>query len=295
MAKKATSPASTSSTHRAALIIDGHNLLFACFCGMPDRIRSVSGAPIHAAYGFVGAVLRIIRRFTPRAVVVCFDAEEPNFRNVLAPSYKANRLPLADDKNPYSQLGDLKHALAWLDIPWLEIGGVEADDVIGTVARRLAKAHPVYIFSTDRDMYQLINNRTRVFSRVCGMDVEYGPNEILAKYKVRPAQFIDYKTLVGDTSDNIEGVRGIGPKTAARLLNAFGGISGILANLGALKPRIAIALRECQDRLVLNKQLVTIRTDVDNESVRRDFLYSARRDTSSVTARTVMRELRLMT
>jgi DNA polymerase-1 len=284
-----------SSTRHSALIIDGHNLLFACFCGMPDRIRSVTGAPIHAAYGFVGTLLRMLRRFNPRAVVVCFDAEEPNFRNVLAPSYKANRLPMADDQNPYSQLDDLKRALAWLDIPWLEIGGVEADDVIGTVARRLAKAHQVYISSTDRDMYQLINERTRVSSRVCGMDVEYGPNEILAKYKVRPAQFIDYKTLVGDTSDNIDGVRGIGPKTAATLLNTFGDISGILANLGALKPRIATVLRESQDRLVLNKQLVTIRTDVDNESLQRNFLYSARRDTNSLTARTVMRELQLMT
>jgi DNA polymerase-1 len=285
----------SSSTRRAALIIDGHNLLFACFCGMPDRIRSVRGAPIHAAYGFVGAVLRMLRRFKPRAVAVCFDAEEPNFRNVLAPSYKANRLPLADDKNPYSQLGDLKRALAWLDIPWLEIGGVEADDVIGTVARRLARAYQVYISSTDRDMYQLINERTRVFSRVCGMDVEYGPKEILAKYKVRPAQFIDYKTLVGDTSDNIEGVCGIGPKTAARLLNAFGDISGILANLGALNARIATALRESQDCLILNRQLVTIRTDVNDESLKRGFLYSAKRDTSSMTARTVMRELQLMT
>ena len=278
----------------AALIVDGHNLLFACYYGMPDRIRSVRGEPIHGTYGFIAALLKMIRRFEPRAMVVCFDAEEPNFRHALSPSYKANRALLPERGNPFSQLADIRRGLAWLKVPWLEIGGVEADDVMGTLGRRLAKTHRVYIASMDRDLFQLVDKRTRVYSRAWGIETEYGPKEIVAKYKVRPDQFVDYRTLVGDTSDNIAGVDGIGAKTAARLLKSFDDIPGILANLESLKPRIAAALEESRDRMELNKKLITIRTDVENELLEGDFSCSAKRYPAELSVRTVMRELGLM-
>src|ERR1039457_3842714 len=112
----------SSSTATSALIVDGHNLLFACYCGMPDRIRSVKGEPIHGTYGFIAVVLRMLRRFKPRAVAVCFDIEEPNFRNVLDPSYKANRRPFGGGPNPFSQLAYIKRGLEWLGVPGVEIG-----------------------------------------------------------------------------------------------------------------------------------------------------------------------------
>jgi 5'-3' exonuclease len=275
-----------------ALVIDGHNLLFACYYGMPDRIRSLSGVPIHGTYGFVAAVLRMIRRFEPHVIVVCFDAEEQSFRTGIDSSYKSNRP--AEDPAAFSQLVDIKRGLEYLNVRWLEIAGVEADDVMGTLARRLAKSHRVYIASTDHDMHQLIDERTYVFPLTRGMDSECGPEEIVARYGIRPAQFVDYKALVGDTSDNIRGVSGIGPKTASMLLNAFEDIPGILANLGALKARIATALVDSQDRIQLNKQLITIKTDVGDPLLEGDFSFSPPRDTDALSVRTVMRELGLM-
>ena len=283
-----------SSAAKSALIVDGHNLLCACYYGLPDRIRSVTGEPIHGTYGFVAAVLKMIRRFEPQALVVCFDAEEPNFRNALSPTYKANRTLLPERGNPFAQLPDIRRGLAWLKVPWLEIGGVEADDVMGTLARRLAKTHRVYIASMDRDLFQLVDKRTRVYSRAFGIETEYGPREIVARYKVRPDQFVDYRTLVGDASDNIEGVDGIGAKTAARLLKDFGDIPGIVANLGSLRPRIAAALAESRERMELSKQLITIRTDLENELLEGDFSFSTETCPGTLSVRTVMREIGLM-
>ena len=279
----------------AALVVDGHNLLFACYYGMPDRIRSVSGVPIHGTYGFIAALLKMIRRLEPDVIVVCFDAEEQSFRTGIDSSYKSDRQQSAEDLKPFFlQLVDVKRGLEHLDVRWLEIAGVEADDVIGTLARRLAKSHRVYIASTDHDMYQLIDERTYVFASTRGMHTEYGPEDIVAKYGVRPAQFVDYKALVGDTSDTIRGVSGIGPKTASMLLNAFEDVPGILANLGALKPRIAAALVESQDRTELNRQLITIKTDVENPLLEGDFSFSPQTDTGALSVRTIMRELGLM-
>lgn len=226
--------------------------------------------------------------------MVCFDAEEQNFRNTLSPSYKANRALLPERGNPFSQLADIRRGLGWLKVPWLEIGGVEADDVIGTMARRLAKTHRVYLASMDRDLFQLVDRRTCVYSRSRGMETEYGPKEIIAKYEVRPDQFVDYRTLVGDASDNIKGVDGIGAKTAARLLKSFGDIPGIVANRSVLRPRIAAALAESRERMELNKKLITIRTDVENDLLESDFSFSAERCPVDVSVRMVMREIGLM-
>jgi DNA polymerase-1 len=275
-----------------ALVADGHNLLFTCYCGMPDRIRSAGGVPIHGTYGFIAVLLKMIRRFEPRVIVVCFDAEEQSFRTSIDSSYKSNRP--AEDPAAFSQLVDVKRGLEYLNVPWLEIPGVEADDVMGTLARRLAESHRVYIASTDHDMYQLIDERTYVFPPTRGTDTEYGPEEIVAKYGVRPEQFVDWKVLVGDPSDNIRGVSGIGRKTASMLLNAFGDIPGILANLGSLRARTAEALVESQERIEVNRQLITIKTDVEAPLLEGDFSFSPRGDARSLSVRTIMRGLGLM-
>lgn len=283
-----------SSGTPKGLIIDGHNLLFACYYGMPDRIRSVTGVPIQAVYGFIAAMLKMIRRFEPRSVVVCFDAEEGNFRSALAPSYKSNRVQFEEGSSPFSQLSEIKRGLDFLKVPWLEISGVEADDIMGTVARRLSSSRRVYIASMDHDMYQLIDENTYVFSRARGADTEYGPAEIVAKYGIRPCQFVDYKTLVGDASDNIKGVPGVGAKTAVMLLNAFGDIPGIFANLKYLNPRIATALTESKERIEINKTLITIRTDVDDLLLKGTFSFEHLEDVIELSARTVMQQLGLM-
>lgn len=277
-----------------ALLIDGHNLLFASYFGMPDRIKSIDGKPIHGVYGFIAAVLKMIRRFEPRAIVVCFDAEQQNFRNQITSTYKSNRPQFGEGQNPFSQLADIKRGLSWLGVQWLEIDGVEADDIIGTLARKLSPTCHVYIASMDHDMYQLIDERTYVFSRARGLEIEYGSDEIFAKYGVRPTQFVDFKALVGDPSDAIKGVAGIGSKTAAALLGSFDSIEGIFANLGSIKPRLATALANDLERIKLNKQLITIRTDLQNPPLHNDFSFSRCDEVATLNVRLVMRALNLM-
>ena len=277
-----------------ALLIDGHNLLFASYFGMPDRIKSTDGKPIHGTYGFIAAVLNMIRRFDPDAIVVCFDAEQQNFRNQLSSTYKSNRPQFGESQNPFSQLADIKRGLSWLGVRWLEIDGVEADDIIGTLARKFSRDYRVYIASMDHDMYQLIDERIYVFSRARGMEMEYGPDEILAKYKVRPTQIVDYRALVGDPSDGIMWVTGIGSKTASLLLSSFDDIEGIFANLECIKPRIALALAKDRDSIELNRRLITIKTDVQNFLLDSDFTFPCHNEATVQNVRSVMRALDLM-
>lgn len=146
----------------------------------------------------------------------------------------------------------------------------------------------------DHDMYQLIDENIRAYSRARGVETEYGPAEIVAKYKIHPCQFVDYKTLVGDVSDDIRGVPGIGAKTAVMLLNAFGDMSGVFADLESLRPRIATALTESKERIEMNKTPLTIRTDVDDLLLDSTFSFQRLEGVIGLTARTVMKQLGLM-
>jgi DNA polymerase-1 len=282
------------SSRNVALIIDGHNLLFASYYGMPDRIRSLNGTSIHGVYGFIASVLKMIRRYDPAVIAVCFDAEEKTFRNALSTEYKGNRPLFTTGSNPFTQLGDIKRGLDLLGVAWLEIGGVEADDVMGSLARKLSTVYRVYIASMDHDLYQLIDQHVCIYSRARGTDTEHGPVEFTERYKITPSQFVDFKAMVGDTSDTIKGVPGVGVKTAAELLNRFGDMHGILSNLGDLKPRIAAALESAREQLVLNKRLITIRTDFEHTLLNRDFGFCHQSEVEIPNVRQILQRLGLM-
>lgn len=242
------------------LVVDGSNLLFQMFFGMPSKILGMSGKDVRGVVGFVGALLRIIRLTSPTHICVLFDGESHNPRVDLSLDYKANRpdwSEMSDEENPFTQEDDIYKAIDYLGIPRYVTEDCEADDIVAAYASNFPGE--VIISSQDSDFFQLISPRVKVLryrgdnSVIC--DCEYIKN----KLGVLPSQYADYKSLVGDSSDNIKGVRGIGPKTAAKLISDYGSLEGIINNIDSIeKPKIKEALLLDVNRLLLNQELITL-------------------------------------
>lgn len=212
------------------LIVDGHNLLFQMFFGMPSKIIGTQGCAIHGVIGFIGALNRLCDMYTPSHLLVMFDGEKNNPRKDILVEYKANRIDYSevpDDENPFTQLPYIYEALDYMGIRWAETTDCETDDVIAGYALEHGKECEVLISSFDSDYFQLINDRVKVI-RYRGQSTQLCDGKyICEKFGVTPERYLDYKCLVGDTSDNIPGIRGIGPKTAAKLINELGDIEAI--------------------------------------------------------------------
>ena len=212
------------------LIVDGHNLLFQMFFGMPSKIIGTQGCAIHGVIGFIGALNRLCDMYTPSHLLVMFDGEKNNPRKDILTEYKANRIDYSevpDDENPFTQLPYIYEALDYMGIRWAETTDCETDDVIAGYALEHGKECEVLISSFDSDYFQLINDRVKVI-RYRGQSTQLCDGKyICEKFGVTPERYLDYKCLVGDTSDNIPGIRGIGPKTAAKLINELGDIEAI--------------------------------------------------------------------
>ena len=242
------------------LIVDGSNLLFQMFYGMPARITGNGGRAIQGTLGFVGALLRIIRMTSPTHVAVLFDCETQNERTEMLPEYKATRPNYSEmppEETPFSQLPDVYAALDELGISHTEVEGCETDDVIAAYA--LKQDGEVVISSFDSDFFQLISDTVTILRYRGDNSVLCTPKYIREKLGITPEQYADFKSMVGDTADNIKGVRGIGPKTAAELLGKFGDLSGILKNVESIeKPSIRRAISESTERLILNYRLIRL-------------------------------------
>lgn len=242
------------------LIVDGSNLLFQMFYGMPSRIIGRNGKPIQGTLGFIGALLKTIRKVTPTHVIVVFDGEHPNDRIKIDSEYKANRVDyseITEEETPFSQLNDICIALNYLNIKYVETIDCEADDLIASYTSAYENLSEIIIMSFDSDFFQLINERVSILryrgekSYMC--DLEY----FMIKFGIHPKQYIDFKSLVGDSSDNIKGVHGIGPKTAGKLLHEYGSIDGILCNIKDIKKNsIKSALLEKKEKLKVNQELI---------------------------------------
>jgi len=201
------------------LIIDGHNLLFKAFYGIPERLLS-SGKPVQGVIGFVGIMTKIIREVRPTNVLVVFDPEEKSPKTNLYSQYKQNRQDFSnkpDRENPFSQLSDIKKALDNLGIKYLEQRGYEADDVIASFT--IQYNCEIVIVSNDTDFLQLVNDRITVFRYHGKKSILFTEKVIQEKYGVSPSRFLEYKALIGDNTDNIDGIKGIGPKTAIKVLD----------------------------------------------------------------------------
>lgn len=245
------------------LIVDGSNLLFQMFYGMPAQIVGVGGRPVQGTLGFVGALLKIIRMVSPTHVAVVFDGEHPNPRTELDEHYKANRpdySQMPQEETPFPQLPDIYAALDVLGICHKETEDCEADDWIAGYAKQFGADMALVIASQDSDFFQLISERVQVLRYRGKNTVLCDCRYIQEKLSIRPEQYGDFKSMVGDTADNIKGAPRIGPKTAAALLGQFGTLEEILHNIPAVvKPSIRASLEENARRLRLNQDLICLK------------------------------------
>lgn len=244
------------------LIVDGSNLLFQMFYGMPNLILSRQGRPIQGVVGFVGALLKIIRFLKPTHICVCFDGECHNERRDLDEDYKANRPDyslIPEEETPFSQLPDIYEALDYLGICHRQTQCCEADDWIAGYALTLGREHRVTLVSQDSDFFQLISENVTVLRYRGENSTLCTPDDIRKRLGVTPEQYADFKSLTGDTADNIKGAPKVGPKTAAALLQQFGTLDAILQNIPLIKkPSIRASLEASAQRLRLNQKLIRL-------------------------------------
>lgn len=249
------------------LIVDGHNLLFQMFFGMPARIVNKDGKAIQGTLGFVGALLKIIKMVKPTHTVVLFDGERHNPRTDLDENYKANRIDydaVPDEENPFTQLLDIYNALDFLGIKHCETTVCETDDAIATYALKYGYDNEIVISSFDSDFFQLITDNVKVLRYRGDNTVIYDVNTFTEKFGILPSYYADYKSLTGDTADNIKGADKIGTKTAAALVNEFGDLENIIINAEKIKkPSVKKSVIENTQRLRLNYKLIKLSDTAD--------------------------------
>ena len=248
------------------LLVDGSNLLFQMFYGMPARIAGKDGRPIQGTLGFVGALLKIIRWVSPTHILVLFDGQGVNDRSKLLDDYKSNRVDYStvdDEDNPYSQLSDICRALDCMGICHSECTGYEADDALASVTCEHRRTFDIVISSFDSDLFQLIDEDVKILRYRGEKSVLCDLNWLNDKYGITPGQYVFFKALTGDTADNIKGVPGVGPKTAAQLVNTFADAEDMLSHSDQItKPSVRKAVCQHSDRVQRNLQLIRLREDV---------------------------------
>lgn len=276
--------AMASPTRGRLLLLDSASLYFRAFYGIPDSFKAADGTVVNAVRGIVDFVATLADRYQPESIVACWDDDwRPQWRVDLLPSYKTHRLadPDAGPGGTAEEVPDalspqvplIAEALGLVGIPVVRAPHAEADDVIGTLAGRWEG--PVDVVTGDRDLFQLVDDahpvRVLYTARGVGNHDVVDAAWIRAKYDVEPQQYVDFATMRGDTSDGIPGVKGIGEKTAATLLNAYGDLDGILAAAkdpsSDVKPRVRASLVESEEAIGVMRQVVTVRTDVTDVQV----------------------------
>jgi len=236
------------------VLVDGSSYLYRAFHALPPLTNS-SGEPTGAVLGVLNMLGKLVKETDPARVAVVFDAPGKTFRDELFAEYKAQRPPMPDELR--SQVQPLIEAVEALGLPMLRIEGVEADDVIGTLARRAAEAEMNVVISTgDKDMSQLVGPGVSLVNTMT--DTRLDRDGVKAKFDVYPEQIVDYLALVGDSSDNIPGVPKVGPKTAAKWLNQYGSLDEILAHQQEISGKVGESLREHVAQLELSRKLATI-------------------------------------
>lgn len=241
------------------ILIDGSSYFFRAFHALPPLTNS-KGQPTGAVYGVANMIKKLIKDYRPEEIAVVFDAKGKTFRDEWYPEYKAHRPPMPQELS--SQFQPLIQLLTIMGLPLLIIDGVEADDVIGTLAKQASEQGiPVVISTGDKDMAQLVNEQVTLINTMSNYTMDIAG--VKEKFGVEPAQIVDYLTLIGDTSDNVPGVNKCGPKTAVKWLSEHQTLDNLLAQAHAIGGKIGEYLRASIPQLPLSKKLVTIKTDVD--------------------------------
>jgi DNA polymerase-1 len=246
------------------LLVDGHNLLFKAFYGVPERLLP-DGKPIQGLIGFIGMLRKMLRQVEPTHVLIVFDPEGKHSRKQFYTQYKANRHDfggLPDRENPFSQLNWIKNALDNLGIKWVEEAGCEADDVIASYA--VKSACQIVISSSDTDLFQLISHKISVFRYHGEKSILFDEDQIVNKYGVHPTKFLEYKALTGDKTDNVAGLKGVGPKTAAKVLRGERTLSPeelktFEVNMNVLRLNTDIQLPYEMEQLLLDESIHRIK------------------------------------
>ncbi len=247
----------------ALFLLDGMAIIYRSFFALQRAgMTSRDGMPTGAIYGFASALFKIFETYKPHYLAAVFDSKEKTFRHDMYPAYKANRQTPPEDL--IVQLDAVFELLEALDIPLLKAPGYEADDLIGTAARKFEDVCQVYIVTPDKDLAQLVHDGVKILKPGKNQnELElFGQKEIAEQFGVAPELFTQFLTLTGDTSDNIPGAKGIGPKTAASLLGTYGSLDNIYKHLNDISPKNRQSLEEFLPRLDLITKLVTIRTDL---------------------------------
>ncbi|MFW2079918.1 DNA polymerase I [Acinetobacter guillouiae] len=241
------------------VLVDGSYFLFRAFHALPPLTTS-TGLQTNAIRGAISAIQKLMRRVQPTHMAVIFDTPEPTFRHVLSPIYKGDRPSMPEELS--QQIPYLHALIRALGIPLHTLPGAEADDIIGTLAKRAEKAgHQVLISTGDKDMAQLVTDKVTLEDSF--KDKPMDVDGVIEKFGVRPDQIIDYLTLMGDASDGIRGVPGVGAKTAAKLLNEYGTIAGILENVDNIKGKVGQSLKDNVEGIALDHKLASIVIDLD--------------------------------
>lgn len=248
------------------LVIDGHNLLMRMYYGIPGPIRNSQGKDIRGVIGFIGGLFKMVNKGEFNKLLIIFDSETSIESRVKEDSnYKQNRIDysqVADENNPFVQLKYIYKILDYLKVDYLEVKGYEADDYIASVCRCYGGSHHITIASTDRDFLQLVNDRVTVYSPRGKMSIAFTPAEVYRKLKISPSQMVDYKVLVGDKSDNISGVKSIGPKTAIKILNK-GTLQEIINEQVQIDDKIHQRIIDSKNEIYRNIRLITMKDDID--------------------------------
>ena len=248
------------------ILVDGSSYLYRAFHAMPGLSNS-SGEPTGAVYGVTNMLRRLLADHDPQYIAVVFDAKGKTFRNDLYPEYKANRPPMPEDLRP--QVAWVHEIVEAMGLNLMVVEGVEADDVIGTLATQAAdEGRDAIISSGDKDLTQLVNEHVNMVDTM--KNVVYDHEGVVTKFGVPPDRIIDYLTLVGDTSDNIPGVPKVGPKTAVKWLEQYGDLDNIIAHAEEIKGKVGENLRDFLEQIPLSRALVTIKRDVKLKQEPRD-------------------------
>ena len=264
------------------VLIDGHSIMFRAFYGMPLAMTAPDGTHTNAVYGFLAILRKVLEEEKPEYLAVAFDRSEPTFRHEKYPEYKGTRQ--AAPPEFHEQMPVIRRLLDCMEIPNISIAGWEADDILGTLSRRSEeRGLKVSLVSGDRDLLQIATDRTEIIiPKTKGGQTTYEryfAKDVAETVGVTPSEFIDMKALMGDSSDNIPGLPGVGPKTALAIIEKYHSIENAYEHVEEIKPKKAqSAMRDHYDLAVLSKDLATIRldapVDADFETFRLGNLYN---------------------
>ena len=255
---------------RTLFLIDGSSYIYRAYHGIRS-LSTRSGFPTNAIYGFANMVLKVLREHDPTYVAMVLDSPGPTFRHELYPEYKANRPPMPEDL--VVQMPRIDDLIAAFKLPAIRIPGLEADDIIATMARKYAgEVDKVVIVSSDKDLMQLVTDKVFMLDTMKERWVD--EKAVSEKFGVHPSQVVQVQALMGDSSDNIPGLAGVGPKTAGKLIEKFGSVEGLLERSGEVGGKIGEKLPDQREELELSLSLVTLKNDVPIDQTLDDLVIS---------------------